>query len=213
MTDERVPRTAAEPVPLDLDKWDAWTPTELAARLAGVDVPWWVCGGWALDLYRGAQRREHSDIEFAVCRPDFPAVPGALLADGAHEMFAVGDGRLFRLVDPLPAEYEQVWTAERATGTFRTDTFLDPGDRDVWVCKRDDRLRRPLAEAIGFSADGVPYQRPEIVLLMKAKHRRPKDDDDFAATLPLLTADARDWLVASLELIHPGHEWITAVRR
>lgn len=213
MTDDRAPRYAAEPVPLDLDNWDAWAPGELADRLAGVGVPWWVCGGWALDLFRGEQRREHSDIEFAVCRADFPAVRDALLADGNHEMFYVGDGRGYRLVDVPPAEYTQVWTADRSTGTFRTDTFLDPGDRDEWVCKRDHRLRRPLAGTIAFSADGVPYQRPEVVLLMKARHRRPKDDDDLAATLPLLPADARAWLVAALELIHPGHEWIAAARR
>jgi hypothetical protein len=46
--------------------WDAWSPREAAARLAGVDVPWAVAGGWALDLFRGEVTREHSDLEIAV---------------------------------------------------------------------------------------------------------------------------------------------------
>jgi hypothetical protein len=36
-------------VPPDLDAWEPWQPAELAARLAGTDVPWCVAGGWALD--------------------------------------------------------------------------------------------------------------------------------------------------------------------
>ncbi|GAA3510724.1 nucleotidyltransferase domain-containing protein [Actinocatenispora rupis] len=216
MTSDRAPHGAGpgagpgEPVDLDLDAWAAWTPTELAARLAAVDVPWWVCGGWAIDLFHGAPRRAHEDIEFAVCRADFPAVRDALLAGGTHHMYYVGDGRAYRLGSVPPPEYTQVWTAERASGLFRTDTFLDPGDRDEWVCKRDERLRRPLADTIAVSADGVPYQRPEVVLLMKAKHRRPKDEADLAATLPLLSAAARAWLADALALIHPGHDWIAA---
>lgn len=192
------------------DDWSAWTPTELSGRLAGVNVPWWVCGGWAIDLFRGERTRDHDDLEFAVSRPDFGEVADALLADGAHEQLYVGNGNGYRLVPGTlpPAEYTQVWTREVATGTFRADTFLDPGSRTEWVCKHDERLRVPLDRVIGVSAEGIPYQRPEMVLLMKAKHRRPKDDADLAGTWPLLDAAARRWLLDALRLVHPGHEWL-----
>jgi hypothetical protein len=39
----------------------------------------------------------------------------------------------------------------------------------------------------------------------------PKNQADFDATLPLLDADAIDWLAATLPRIHPGHAWIEAV--
>jgi hypothetical protein len=38
---------------------------------------------------------------------------------------------------------------------------------------------------IAHTNDGIPYARPEIVLLFKAKAARAKDDD-FAAVLPRL---------------------------
>lgn len=207
--------TAAAPssTDVDLDAWDPWTPQEVAEHLAGVAVPWWVCGGWALDLFRGEQSREHEDLEFAVCRRDFPAVSNALLTDGQHEHFFVGDGRAHPLGsgELPPEEYTQVWTRHRDTAMFRTDTFLDPGDRDEWVCKHDRRLRRPLGQAIGVSRDGIPYQRPELVLLMKAKHRRDKDEQDLAGTLPLLGDDQRRWLFAAVELVYPDHAWLRAL--
>jgi hypothetical protein len=31
--------------------WEAWTPRQAAARLAGLDVPWAVAAGWALGLF------------------------------------------------------------------------------------------------------------------------------------------------------------------
>jgi hypothetical protein len=66
----------------------------------------------------------------------------------------------------------------------------------------------PYSELIERTAEGIPYGRPEVVLLYKAKHTRPKDDADFAAALPLLDAARRDWLRDALELVHPGHRWL-----
>jgi hypothetical protein len=49
-------------------------------------------------------------------------------------------------------------------------------------------------------------------LLFKAKHAaRDKDAADFAWKLPLLRADRRQWLADALDVVHPGHDWITFV--
>ena len=50
----------------DVELWDAWTPNVAAERLRGVTAPWYVAAGWALDLFRGGQTREHEDLEIAV---------------------------------------------------------------------------------------------------------------------------------------------------
>ena len=61
--------------------------------------------------------------------------------------------------------------------------------------------------------DGIPYARPEIVLLFKAKHPdRPKDEADLAAVLPSLGPSRRRWLAESLALVHPGHPWLERVQ-
>jgi hypothetical protein len=62
------------------------------------------------------------------------------------------------------------------------------------------------------TAEGIPYLAPEIVLLFKAKHTRPKDEDDFAATVPHLGEARVRWLVDALERVHPGHRWLDELR-
>jgi hypothetical protein len=66
--------TAAPPV----EAWTPWSPAEVAARFAFLDVPWCVVGGWALDLFAGYQRRPHEDLEVAVPAVRFPGIAARL---------------------------------------------------------------------------------------------------------------------------------------
>jgi len=58
--------------------WQPWSPAEVNGRLAGVEVPWAVAGGWALDLFRGETTRPHGDLEIAVPAAGFPVIRAAL---------------------------------------------------------------------------------------------------------------------------------------
>jgi hypothetical protein len=56
--------------------------------------------------------------------------------------------------------------------------------------------------------DAARFLRPELVLFMKARVARPKDDADLERILPKLEPAARDRLRGWLELVHPGHRWL-----
>jgi hypothetical protein len=194
----------------EVQKWDAWRPEEAVRRFAGVAAPWYVAAGWAIDLFLGGGHREHEDLEIAI--------PGHRLDDFAQalaglEIFVVGtprQGFVTALEDARDAleETHQTWVREPETGLWRIDLFREPSDDETWICRRDQRIRMPFAEAILWTHDGIPYARPEIVLLYKAKHTmREKDEADFGAVLPRLDASARDRLRTWLELVHPGHPW------
>jgi hypothetical protein len=196
-------------VDLDLDDWDAWHPAEAARRLVDVDRLWAVIGGWSLDLFRGRQTRAHEDLEIGVPEHGFAAIREAL---GELELYAIVEGQPVPIDDASLAESHQTWVRDPASGSWRMDVVRERWDGDMWVCRRDPRIRRPGSELIAHTADGIPYQRPEIALLFKAKHTREKDQVDFESVLPLLAPDARAWLTKALELAHPGHPWIRATR-
>jgi hypothetical protein len=194
-----------------LAAWDAWQPPEVAQLLGGVQVPWWVAAGWALDLWRGVQTRPHKDLEICVPRTEWHEVRERL---SGHDLWYVDAGGLQALHPgaEVPNTARQVWIREKVTGRWRLDVMLDPGSRAEWVCHRDPHLRRPLDAAVSMTMDGIPYLQPEIVLLLKAKYLRPKDEVDFAATLPLLNAARRRWLADALARLHPDHAWLKQVQ-
>jgi aminoglycoside-2''-adenylyltransferase len=195
------------PVHPDDAEWAAWTPHEAARRLAGLDVPWAVAAGWAIDLFLGAERREHEDLEIAVPADRFDEVAAAL---GELDFHTVGPG-IATSVGQAPELLEtthQTWGLDRPANVWRIDVFREPHDGDDWLARRDESIRLPYDELIEHTAEGIPYVRPEVALLFKAKQARPKDEADLAAVLPHLSAERRQLLAGWIARVHPGHFWL-----
>lgn len=198
----------AQPLDVDLDAWDSWSPAEAAQRLEELAAPWYVAAGRALDLYLGRQTREHDDLEIGVPAHRFAEVRDVLVD---LELVVVGDGKAWPATSETLSAHHQTWVRERGGGPWRVDVFREPWDGDVWVCRRDPRIRLRSANLIARTSDLIPYAQPEVVLLLKAKATRPKDEGDFATVLPHLDAGRRAWLSDALALVHPGHPWLEAL--
>jgi hypothetical protein len=190
----------------DIDAWDSWEPSVVASRLEGVEVPWYVAGGWAVDLHLGGRRRDHEDLEIAVPSSHFDTVAARF---GDLEFHVPGGGEVVPIEPAAMAAHHQTWAWDPAASCWRLDVFREPHDGNIWISRRDSRLRRPYANLIRHDRNGIPYLSPEVVLLFKAKHRREKDEGDYAALAPVLSASERAWLDEALDLVHPGphHPW------
>jgi hypothetical protein len=199
-------QVAIEP---DVSKWDAWRPEKVATMLASVEAPWYVAGGWAIELFLGEQRREHEDLEIAVPNSRFDEFLPSL--DGL-ELFVITGPREatpIELARDRLEETHQTWVREPSTGRWRLDVFREPSDGDTWIFRRDASIRMPYERVIDWTDDGIPHGRPEIILLYKAKHAdRERDQGDFGAVLPMLEPARRRWLAEALEVVHPGHPWL-----
>ena len=171
-------------------------------------MPWYVAGGWALDLYRGIESREHEDLEIGVSADGFPAIRSAL---GDFEFDVVLDGRRWPLDSPAFASSHQTWVRDPATGAYRLDVFREKHDGHTWICRRDESIRMSYSEIILRTPDGIPFLSPVIVLLFKAKWARPKDDEDLSAVLPLLDREYRSALRNLIARVHPDHRWLLQV--
>jgi hypothetical protein len=189
-----------------LGPWEAAPLDAVVALFQKLAAPWWVSGGYAIELAVGRAYREHGDVDINVLRRD-QMVVRALLADwDVHAADPPGELRPWPLDEPLPAHVHDIWVREHPGGPWRFQLMLDEADGDEWVYRRDARIRRPLA-SVGISAQGFLRLTPEIQLLFKAKSTRPKDELDFEQVLPHLTRELGAWLYEALATEHGRHPW------
>jgi uncharacterized protein (DUF952 family) len=191
------------------------------AAMAGFVRPWWVAGGWALDLFLGRRTRPHADLEISVLAADQRALYEHL---GGWDLRLAAPGASLSTWDGSRIEppFHQVWARhgpgrpatveEFAADPTMLGFLLEQGHERRWVFRRHPAVTRPLQELGAATADGVPFVRPEIALLFKAKAPRFKDQRDFDRCLPHLDAPARAWLASALHQAHPGHAWHARLR-
>jgi hypothetical protein len=190
-------------------RWQPFTPREVAGLLDGAEFPWWIAGGWAAEA-AGAPARKHEDTDIAVLHDDLPAVRARLAGFQLWEAHA-GSLRPLLPGDELRPEREGLWVRRNAVSPWLCDLLLTPSRAGRWLFKRDRRLSLPL-DQLGVTIDGIPYLRPAVVLLHKAKALREKDQQDFDGMLPRLTVGERVWLDEALALAHPDHAWRARLR-
>lgn len=187
--------------------WAQPSPREISQIMAGLSIPWWIAGGWAIDAFSG-QVREHEDTDVAIFREHLPAVIEHLGTD--YCLWSNLSGTLRPLLAPgdLLEGCRQIWVRRDAESSWLFDLLLTPHESDTWISVRDERIQRPLAESLFEGDEGIRYLRPELVLHLKARLDRPKDRSDLSAALPLLDESARAWLQSALEIANPGHQWL-----
>jgi hypothetical protein len=191
--------------------WRPMRPDDVRASLVEINLPWWVAGGWALDLFLGLQTRPHGDFDVGVLRRDVTNIAAAL---SGWDLFEAQSGMLYRLGHselPRP-EVNSLWCRPRNTHGWSLELMLDEADGDEWLFRRLPTIRMPLARAIKRTEDGIPYLTPEIQLLYKARGTREKDQRDFERVMERLGPDERSWLYDALSRIDPQHVWLTELR-
>jgi hypothetical protein len=167
----------------------------LAVRslLSDLTVPWWIAGGWAIDLAVGQVTRPHDDVDVVLLERDEHALRGL---SGLHFQLVVG-----------PDHQEQPWpTARRLLAgpdsirlvspelPLPTQVLFGAAIGTTWVYHRGKpTVTRSLSET-SKQRYLIPYLAPEVVLTMKSMSERDKDTQDFEAALPRLDNSQREWL-------------------
>lgn len=195
------------------DQWQPWRPHDVAALFATLPTPWWIAGGWAIDLFLGRQTRAHEDIDVLILRRDRHAVRALLRAWDVQAALPPPRDEswpflTWRLGEDLDETIHDIWCRPTATQPWALQLMIDDTLDDKWLCRRMPSIQRSIATLGGVTPDDIPYLAPEIQLLYKAKGLRPKDEADFRSALPVLSGEQRAWLRAALLQAHPQHPWL-----
>jgi hypothetical protein len=200
------------------DKTHIWEPMSVedaAELMSGADVPWWVAGGWAIDLFLGRQTRAHGDTDILIRREDQLIAQEHLSGRGLL---------LYKTQQPglkpwLPGEFlarpiDDIWCRWTSESPWVLQLMLLCTDADHWVFKRDPTIRGPLEGLGRQTAAGIPYVCPHIQLLYKAgRDIIAKDQSDLDLAAPRMHPGEQRWLLRRLERRFPdGHPWIEQLK-
>ena len=179
----------------------------VGALLGRLRCGWYVCGGWAIDLFLGRVTRAHKDVDVAVARRDQSEVQDYLRRRGWGLETAVGGvltpwGAGERLELPVHA----VWCRNGAHEPPFFEVLLNEIDGELFRFRRDPALTLPRARMSFVSETGLPVLAPEIVLLYKSSSPG-EHAEDFRHAAPALAAESRAWLKGALERVAPRHPW------
>jgi len=197
--------------------WDPLSPQDVATLLSSLSVPWWISGGWAIDLFLGRQTRDHADLDVQFLRHDQQVVRAAFAGWDVQAALPQPRSedwpfRTWEQGDELDPRIHDIWCRPGAGEPWCVQLMLADSEDGDWLFRRDPRIRRPVATIGCWSDDGLPYLAPEIQLLYKAKvPSRAKDEADFLQVAPHLAPERRQWLRASLAAVCPGHPWGAAL--
>jgi len=179
-------------------------PHRIARLLRGFKGPWFVAGGWAIDLFVGRETRAHEDIEIAVWRDDQRTLR-QYLTGWRFEKIARGTREPWREDEWLALPVHEVHGVGPDGESL--EILLNERTGGAWQFRRNPTVTRPEDRIALRSRDGIPFLAPEVVLLYKAKDPRPHDEQDFTTAQPRLDPERAEWLRRALELCHPGHPW------
>ncbi|HLC49708.1 MAG TPA: hypothetical protein VJI96_04980 [Candidatus Andersenbacteria bacterium] len=166
--------------------------------------PWFICGGWAIDLFLAQITREHTDIDIGIFREDQQALRKYL-----H------DWRLLKIINSEMSEWNEdeflqppVHEIKAVKDDATIEILLNNSNETHWLYRRDDSISYPKEQLIQYR-DTIPYWPPEISLLYKTKETRPKDDQDFENVIGHLLSESKQWLKNAIKKAQPEHRWVS----
>lgn len=194
---------------IPLEKWQPLSVKEVCDLFDGAPFQWALAGGYAIELFLGKAIRSHSDIDVILYRDEQLKAQRWLKEWRLYAADPPGTLRPWNENEFLAAGIDDIWLHHSTSEAWQLQFLVSEVEGDEWVSKRNPLIRGQRNTLITRYQD-VPCIRAEIQLLYKAKNRRPKDELDFQACLPLLSIEAKQWLKQSLVILYPeGHAWLS----
>ena len=141
---------------MSLGPWEPLTPPAVARKFDGVTAPWWIAGGYAIELFVGKPLRTHGDIDVLL---------QAVATEGTHVTITNCDQVPMALIVPFAwyrhteerlARYDAAyWSSWSDDGTFDDDAYarkIAELDRPAPLDPTDDQTTDP-------DADGDAHER------------------------------------------------------
>jgi hypothetical protein len=194
--------------------YEQWIPLsiqEVASTFTGAPFMWCLAGGYAVEQFLGVPIRAHEDADIVIFRDEQLRLQKWLEGWELYAADPPGTLRKWHAGEYLPYGIQDVWGYRPESRAWQLQVMITEVEGDEWFSRRHTALRGQRNTLIA-EYHGLPCVRIDVQLMYKAKRRRPKDELDFQACLPRLSAEARKRLSESLLLLYPeGHPWLESL--
>lgn len=189
--------------------------SEIAALFQKTGKPFWLAGGYSIDLFLGYKSREHEDLDFVVKRSDQLSFQNILNAWDLQAADPPGTDSLLPWIKnhyyELPVH--NIWCRKNEKSPWDLEILFSEFENEQWVYRRNQSIRGPIDSFHWTTEDGMKVLRPEIQLLYKFRSKRPKDFQDLHNCLQKFTLEQKqclkDWIFLDSGLDHP---WIEEIK-
>jgi len=208
---------------------------DLCEHLAGMDIDWHLCGGYAIDAYIGEETRKHKDLDITVNYDDMKECIEYLKSKGWEIDAPVGNGRLVSIdyaLEHKELHFDNIWcyrknsdfiVTVKTDGVFKYANFLQREQIELdfievlfnhiiagnFIYKRNHMITLSVDKAF-IKKNSVSILAPELVLLYKSTNYANTDyTNDFNMTKVKLEKERYDWFSSAMNIEYPqGHAWM-----
>ncbi|WEK56073.1 MAG: hypothetical protein P0Y55_08505 [Candidatus Cohnella colombiensis] len=168
--------------------------------------PWYIAGGWTIDLAANEMTRTHKDMDICIFREDIPYVI-TYFNEWDIQVAIPGEHRLVPFItlgDLDPPRY--------CLHMFKENEFLEILVTDRVENEVIFRKNRNIKLHIDEFSKGTqlrPYINPAWQLLFKSLNTREEDEHDFKIYLNRVNDDhSKKWLLQSMIKANGNKKWI-----
>lgn len=208
---------------------------ELCEHLAGMNIEWYLCGGFSIDAYLSDITRKHKDIDITVSFNDMKQCIQYLKSKGWEIDAPVGNQRLVSVEFALEHSelyFDNIWCykkganfikTEKIDGPFKYMKFINREQTEldfievmfnkiengVFYYQKNNNITRDIYNAF-IKKGEINILAPEIVLLYKSRNYENSDyQHDFDVVINRLEKERYNWFINAMKIAYPkGHKWI-----
>jgi hypothetical protein len=139
-------------------------PLRIAALMSGFDHPWFIAGGWAIDLFLGHIRRPHKDLDFTIFRRDQLALQQHL---ASFDLKKIVDRDNQSYPEPWPQgewldlPIFQVFVEIGPDGWPTIEALFSETEGDEWWWRKNPQVRRPYPSSASSRPSASPASAPK----------------------------------------------------
>lgn len=173
--------------------------------------PWFIAGGWAIDLAIGRVTREHGDIDICIFRESLPQFLN-YFKEWKIEVCVPGTSQrlICESVEDVKAPRHELHVIKRDNNI---EVLLNEKQGNNVVFRRDTSIVLPIETFTCRTKEKIPFVHPAWQLLFKAKYAKEEDQHDFNAVVKILSKHERKWLYQALSLHQPESEWLRELKK